>query len=456
MTQALPEPALSERERYRLQVLRSLLAGRLDTAEAARLLRLSSRQVRRLLRALALEGSSGLAHAARGRRSPRRLSDVVRQRVCELVATTYRGLSQQRICERLAREEQIRISRTTLHRLLRESELRPPRARRPRRLPATLLPVGFDFAARRVELLDLRGALFREPSYDQSVGRWRRERPGALALQLDFETFVGVARADAGTHPAGLIFDAGRGGATWLADLLSQADELRVIKDASAVNTLVAMLLTAPSEELRAEREELLGATLPYLGRQGGAPPRYLIYKLSSWNAAAAAQLLRLLPETRAVFLHRPAAETVAALLADPPGWRTLMQRPRAVQARFFPSLAEAPLGERLSGAAFYAHAWRSSAEAALVLPPERLLVLSEQHLQQPEEVIARVLEHLAIELPPAGQSALHLATRMLADDRNQAGARPVGLDLEQRAVVLAIVGDLDQRLAALNSGCAN
>ena len=54
--------AMSQRERDRLKMMAPVLEGKRTQAEAARLLKLSVRQVRRLQRRLEKEGDTGIVH----------------------------------------------------------------------------------------------------------------------------------------------------------------------------------------------------------------------------------------------------------------------------------------------------------------------------------------------------------------------------------------------------------
>jgi len=63
---------MSQRERDRLKVMASVLSGRRRQREAARLLKLSVRQVRRIQRRLEAEGDGAVIHRLRGRPSNRR------------------------------------------------------------------------------------------------------------------------------------------------------------------------------------------------------------------------------------------------------------------------------------------------------------------------------------------------------------------------------------------------
>src|SRR5262245_66128632 len=70
---------MSVRERDRLKVLYGVVQGERLQKEAARLLRLTTRQVRRLVRRLQEQGDQGLIHRLRGRESNRRLPAELRQ-----------------------------------------------------------------------------------------------------------------------------------------------------------------------------------------------------------------------------------------------------------------------------------------------------------------------------------------------------------------------------------------
>ena len=75
---------LTTGEGKRLKVTTELDAGRMKAREAAGMLGLSIRQVRRLMAADGQEGAAGLAHGNRGRPSAQRLSDHVRGQIIEV------------------------------------------------------------------------------------------------------------------------------------------------------------------------------------------------------------------------------------------------------------------------------------------------------------------------------------------------------------------------------------
>jgi len=99
-------------------------------ARAAGLLCLSVRQIKRLKRRMREDGEAALAHANRGRPSPRRLPDAVRQRIVQLARGTYAGFNDHHLCEKLVEREGFSLSRETLRRVLRQHGLGSPRKRR--------------------------------------------------------------------------------------------------------------------------------------------------------------------------------------------------------------------------------------------------------------------------------------------------------------------------------------
>ena len=75
--------AMSQRERDRLKVMALVLEGRGAQKEAARLLKLSVRRIRRLQRRLEKEGDGGIVHKLRGRVSNARWDPQEREKILQ-------------------------------------------------------------------------------------------------------------------------------------------------------------------------------------------------------------------------------------------------------------------------------------------------------------------------------------------------------------------------------------
>lgn len=122
---------LTGREQKRARVLNEVLAGRWTRREAAQVLGLSERHLRRLLAAYGRDGPRALVHGNRGRPSVRAWPAEVGARVVELARSTYAGFNHQHFTERLAADEGLVIGRTTVRRFLVQAGLVSPRRHRP-------------------------------------------------------------------------------------------------------------------------------------------------------------------------------------------------------------------------------------------------------------------------------------------------------------------------------------
>jgi len=124
---------LSVKEQKRLVVVLEVEAGRMIGREAAEVLGLSLRQVRRLIAAYQREGAAGLAHGNRGRPSSRTTPEEVQSRILELARSDYQDYNDTHFTEKLAEQHGIRVSRSTVRRLRRSIGQGSPRKRRPPR-----------------------------------------------------------------------------------------------------------------------------------------------------------------------------------------------------------------------------------------------------------------------------------------------------------------------------------
>ncbi len=123
---------LNTQEQKRVMVLNRLLVGQLTATEAAVLLHLSERQVRRLCATYRKEGVAALAHGNRGRKPVQVISEEVRRQVIELASTTYAGCNYQHLRDLLAERDGIQLSRTSVRRIRLPAGITSPRKQRRR------------------------------------------------------------------------------------------------------------------------------------------------------------------------------------------------------------------------------------------------------------------------------------------------------------------------------------
>jgi len=110
---------MTQRERDRLVVLRKALKRLIRQRQAAEELKLSERQVRRLLVKLKETGDGAVIHGLRGRRSNRRLAEQAREKAVRILSQeVYRGFGPTLASEYLASKHKLRIGREALRQLM--------------------------------------------------------------------------------------------------------------------------------------------------------------------------------------------------------------------------------------------------------------------------------------------------------------------------------------------------
>jgi hypothetical protein len=105
-------------ELKRLHVIQKVLEGIIKQVEAAEILLLSGRQIRRIVKRIRSEGSRGVIHRSRGKPSNRRISDKIKERVINLYRTQYKGFGPTLASEKLLERDRVEISEETLRKWL--------------------------------------------------------------------------------------------------------------------------------------------------------------------------------------------------------------------------------------------------------------------------------------------------------------------------------------------------
>ena len=121
---------MSRRDWKRMDALERIGTGRLTSGEAAEVLGLSTRQVRRLRRALERHGAAGVLHGNQGREPSNRVTEDLRGRIVEFRRKKYEGFNDQHFTEKLCEVEGLKISRASVQRMLRAAGIGAPRRRR--------------------------------------------------------------------------------------------------------------------------------------------------------------------------------------------------------------------------------------------------------------------------------------------------------------------------------------
>ena len=108
---------MSQRERDLLKIMAEVLKGNRGQREAARLLKRSVRQIRRIQRRLEAEGDYGVVHKLRGRPSNALKEPALRRQVIGLYRKDYGDFGPTLAAEKLT-ERDLPVARETLRRWL--------------------------------------------------------------------------------------------------------------------------------------------------------------------------------------------------------------------------------------------------------------------------------------------------------------------------------------------------
>ncbi len=118
---------MSAKELSRLEVMQKLSEKRVSQKEAGRLLHVSTRQVKRLLKAYRKDGAAGLVSGQRGRQSHNRLSEDVKKQALNLLKTKYQGFGPTLAHEKLVEKEKLKLSDESVRQLMITEDLWKPR-----------------------------------------------------------------------------------------------------------------------------------------------------------------------------------------------------------------------------------------------------------------------------------------------------------------------------------------
>ena len=121
---------LSQQELQRIKVIENAVEGRIQVGQAAELLGLSARQVKRLKRSYQAEGAEWVQHGNRGKAPANRIDEKVRQQVLDLAQGVYRGFNDTHMTAKLNHVEEAKVSCATVQRILRGAGLASPQKRR--------------------------------------------------------------------------------------------------------------------------------------------------------------------------------------------------------------------------------------------------------------------------------------------------------------------------------------
>ena len=122
---------MSDKEVTRLRVMQRLEEKRIKQSEAAKMLKISERHIRRILRSYRQTGAAGLVSKRRGKPSNNQLKGEVKQQALDLIYSYYHDFGPTLAHEKLTERHGLEMSRETVRQLMiAEGIWKPKRAKK--------------------------------------------------------------------------------------------------------------------------------------------------------------------------------------------------------------------------------------------------------------------------------------------------------------------------------------
>src|SRR5512133_3583764 len=109
---------MSAKELSRLEVMQRLSKKQMSQREAGTILKLSTRQIKRLLKTFRQSGAAGLVSKHRGRKANNRLSEEVKRKALNLLKTKYQGFGPTLAHEKLVEKDKLKLSDESVRQLM--------------------------------------------------------------------------------------------------------------------------------------------------------------------------------------------------------------------------------------------------------------------------------------------------------------------------------------------------
>ena len=128
---------MTKKELVRIYAIKSLIDDKMTSRDAAEVLNLSERQIKRLKAGVKKEGEVFVIHKNRGHKPKHTIPGKIRDKIVSLALTKYKGVNYTHLAELLREEEGITVSQSSVSRILKAKGIKSPRKHRPPKLHRT-------------------------------------------------------------------------------------------------------------------------------------------------------------------------------------------------------------------------------------------------------------------------------------------------------------------------------
>lgn len=127
---------LKRLEKKKLRVINRLIAGEINGPKAAKLLKITTRQVRNLKRQVLNEGEAGVIHKNRYYKPANTYETDIRKEIAKTYRREFKGTNFTEFA-RIMQERGFELSRSTIYNILRENRIRSPQRKKVKKKKTT-------------------------------------------------------------------------------------------------------------------------------------------------------------------------------------------------------------------------------------------------------------------------------------------------------------------------------
>ena len=105
---------MTRQEIQRYQIIRKILDREINQQEASDFLKLSDRQIRRIVQRVRIDGESGVVHRLRGSKGNRGIKEHLKQKILNIYRSCYKGFGPTLATEKLLEHDGLKVCDETL------------------------------------------------------------------------------------------------------------------------------------------------------------------------------------------------------------------------------------------------------------------------------------------------------------------------------------------------------
>ena len=123
---------LKKLEKKKLRVIKKLIAGEINGTEAAKKLKITTRQVRNLKRQVLNVGAEGVTHKNRYHKPVNTYEEELRKEIAHIYRVDFRGTNFTEFAK-IMQDRGYNLSRSTIYNILRQQHIRSPQRKKKKR-----------------------------------------------------------------------------------------------------------------------------------------------------------------------------------------------------------------------------------------------------------------------------------------------------------------------------------